>query len=250
MHQLNGNNIPWSSVYYQYYEMINSEPNDLLGQEVDKEAEIEDEESFDEISDEEQEEFRFDWMRLAEMGPNVRIDSNIDLGSRDMDRDHDWTNDAQQKYSNEDLAKACDFVYQAARNSKNDDNYNIRDENRVSDIICDNLNEKQKIIFDRIETHHKNAISDHRVEALRIHIMGTAGTGKSYLIKAIRKRLQSMARNGKSPVIVIAPTGVAAFNIDGGTIHSTLSIPIMGGKKFDLNNICLKQFQEKLQDVR
>ena len=79
--------------------------------------------------------------------------------------------------------------------------------------------------------------------------MGTAGTGKSYLIKAIRGRLQAMAGNGKSPVIVVAPTGVAAFNIDGGTIHSTLSIPIMDGKKFDLNNISLKQLQERLQDV-
>ena len=31
-----------------------------------------------------------------------------------------------------------------------------------------------------------------------------------------------------SPVIVLAPTGVAAFNIHGSTIHSTLSVPING----------------------
>jgi len=79
--------------------------------------------------------------------------------------------------------------------------------------------------------------------------MGTAGTGKSYLIKAIRERLRTMSRNGKSPVIVIAPTGVAAFNINGATIHSMLSIPITNDKKVELNSISLKQLQERLQDV-
>ena len=54
-------------------------------------------------------------------------------------------NDAQQKYSNEDLAKAYDFVHQAARNSRNDDNYNTEDENGALDIMYNNLNEKQKI---------------------------------------------------------------------------------------------------------
>ncbi|CAB5392154.1 unnamed protein product [Rhizophagus irregularis] len=40
------------------------------------------------------------------------------------------------------------------------------------------------------------------IEPLRIIIMGTAGT--------------------------VAPTGVAAFNIEGSTIHSSLSVPICG----------------------
>ena len=75
--------------------------------------------------------------------------------------------------------------------------------------------------------------------------MGTAGTGKSYLIRAIRKRLNTMAGNeSHSPVQVIAPTGVAAFNINGTTIHSTLSLPIINNKKFELEGNQLKQLQE------
>ena len=70
--------------------------------------------------------------------------------------------------------------------------------------------------------------------------MGTAGTGKSYLIKAIRGRLRTMAGNrNKSPAVVIAPTGVVTFNINETTIHSTISILIMN-KKLDLNGIRLK----------
>src|SRR6266496_4311680 len=123
-------------------------------------------------------------------------------------------------------------------------------DNDITDIEYQNLNEKQKRIFKRIEKHYNDTILKHRVEPLRIIVMGTAGTGKSYLIKAIRERLHTMAgKEGKSPVLVIAPTGVAAFNINGSTIHSTLSIPIFNTKNFDLDGNRLKQLQERLQNV-
>ncbi len=53
----------------------------------------------------------------------------------------------------------------------------------------------------------------------------------------------------KLPVAVIALTGVVTFNINERTIYSTLSIPIMNDKKLELNSICLKQFQKRLQDM-
>ena len=46
------------------------------------------------------------------------------------------------------------------------------------------------------------------------------------------------------PVKVITPTGVAAFNINGATMHSTLSIPIINNKRSDLEGNRLKQLQE------
>jgi hypothetical protein len=59
-------------------------------------------------------------------------------------------------------------------------------------------------------------------------VMGIAGTGKLYLIRAIRGRLRRMAGIGsKTPVLVIAPTGVAVFNINRSMIHSMLSILYM-----------------------
>src|SRR6266540_826122 len=88
------------------------------------------------------------------------------------------------------------------------------------------------------------------VELLRIIIMGTTGIGKSYLIKAIRKKLSTMERDrSKVPVKVIAPTGVAAFNINSTTIHSILSILIFNNKYSDLDSKRLKQLQEKLKNV-
>ena len=47
-------------------------------------------------------------------------------------------------------------------------------------------------------------------------ISGYAGTGKSTLLQAIRKKLDC---------VVLAPTGIAALNIDGATIHSFFNFP-------------------------
>lgn len=129
--------------------MINSDPNDILGQAIDKEAEMYDEDSFDEIEEERQEEFRYDWMHLVELGPNAHISIDTGLGSRDIDCNYNWTNGAQQHYSSEDLANINDFVRRAASNSNVGDTGNDND----SDINYDSLNEKQKKIFKRIEKH-------------------------------------------------------------------------------------------------
>ena len=82
--------------------------------------------------------------------------------------------------------------------------------------------------------------------------METAGTGKTYLIKGIQGRLREMTGIGsKSPVLVVALTGVAVFNINGTTIHSTLSIPIINNNKnLDINGERLKLLQDRLQNVR
>ncbi|CAB5193827.1 unnamed protein product [Rhizophagus irregularis] len=87
-----------------------------------------------------------------------------------------------------------------------------------------------------------------RSKVLRIMIMGTASTGKSYLIKMIRQKLHKMAgTDTDSPILVITPTEVAAFNINGSIIHSTLSILIRNPKNLELDSRQLKQLQERLQ---
>ncbi|GBC15527.2 ATP-dependent DNA helicase PIF1-like [Rhizophagus irregularis DAOM 181602=DAOM 197198] len=73
--------------------------------------------------------------------------------------------------------------------------------------------------------------------------MGTAGTGKSYLINIIRERLQENS-------IVLAPTGVAAFNIQGSIIHSALSVPILCGTDYKLEGESLKKLQNRIKDIK
>lgn len=70
--------------------------------------------------------------------------------------------------------------------------------------------------------------------------MGTAGTGKSYLIKALQQSLTTS-------LLTTATTGVAAFNINGQTIHSLLKLPISESQKKELSGGSLGELQDKLK---
>lgn len=57
-----------------------------------------------------------------------------------------------------------------------------------------------------------------------IFLTGKAGTGKSHAIKEATARLASLGKK----FIAVAPTGIAANNIDGQTIHSAFKISPFG----------------------
>lgn len=64
-------------------------------------------------------------------------------------------------------------------------------------------------------------------------IDGPGGVGKSVLIRHIRDKLQGST-------IFIAPTGIAALNIKGATIHSTFKLPLRSLTKNDYPLIAKK----------
>jgi ATP-dependent DNA helicase PIF1 len=70
------------------------------------------------------------------------------------------------------------------------------------------LSPEQQAVFDRIETTRDN-----------IFVTGRAGTGKSTL-------LNHLSWNTSKQVVICAPTGVAALNVGGQTIHSLFRLPI------------------------
>ena len=79
------------------------------------------------------------------------------------------------------------------------------------------------------------------LDPLRMIVSGTAGTGKSFLIGCLKRLL------GRK-VVVLAPTGVAAFNVNGCTLHSALRLPTKGEIK-NLEGDALRQLQETLAEV-
>lgn len=60
------------------------------------------------------------------------------------------------------------------------------------------------------------------MEGKSLFITGKAGTGKTQLLKEIVSRLEAKKRY----VAVTAPTGIAAHNADGVTLHSFLHLPL------------------------
>jgi ATP-dependent DNA helicase PIF1 len=85
------------------------------------------------------------------------------------------------------------------------------------------LNDEQQEIFDIFENTGQN-----------IFITGRAGTGKSHLLQYLRY-------NSKKRVIVVAPTGMAAINVEGQTIHSLFRFPHELLDKDVLKNINMSQ---------
>ena len=58
-------------------------------------------------------------------------------------------------------------------------------------------------------------------------VSGVGGTGKSFLIKTIRALSKIWDYKTGSPVCAVtAPTGLAAFNVSGVTIHQLLQLPM------------------------
>ena len=99
------------------------------------------------------------------------------------------------------------------------------------------MNEKQRILFELVNRwarrYVKNLSAEQVIEnpPLYLFITGGAGTGKSHLIKTITASVSKTLCYGNSCIekpnlLLLAPTGVAAVNINGTTIHSALGISI------------------------
>jgi hypothetical protein len=80
---------------------------------------------------------------------------------------------------------------------------------------------------------------------------GVAGSRKTFAFLKMSVRLQELAAQAEklNPVFRAAPTGIAAFNIVGKTLHSLLRLPVKT-KKSDLSNATLQALQLQFQTYR
>ena len=101
------------------------------------------------------------------------------------------------------------------------------------------LNSEQYQVFQIILSWCRSYMQPHnpneKLTSLHLFISGGAGTGKSHLIKALYQTIQiTLRKEGETPdlpkVLLLAPTGPAAFNIQGMTIHSALLISVLHSK--------------------
>ena len=98
------------------------------------------------------------------------------------------------------------------------------------------LNNEQRQIIMYNRAWCKNAIkawkNNQNIEPYRIFLSGPGGVGKSHVIKIIQSDMKKLLRLSHRvkptdvTVLITAPTGVAAFNVDGMTIHSSLLLRV------------------------
>jgi ATP-dependent DNA helicase PIF1 len=104
-----------------------------------------------------------------------------------------------------------------------------------------NLNSDQKRIVDRLVS----GICERNEQVLLV-VSGPGGTGKSRVIHVMSRMICGKLKSDLPPVIVSAPTGLAAFNIGGSTIHRILCLPVEHGKPADYSRLN----QEQLMTIR
>lgn len=70
-------------------------------------------------------------------------------------------------------------------------------------------------------TEGQQRVMDLVERGVNVYLTGLGGTGKSYVLEKVIDR----AKESGKGVIVCAPTGIAALNVGGSTIHRALTIP-------------------------
>ena len=138
---------------------------------------------------------------------------------------------------------------------------NILPDNEINCLI-QSRNQEQMEVFEIVYKWGKNHVKHlhsqycHIEEPIHIFITGNGGCGKSHLVKTIYHSLTKLFTYNRSNlekerVLLLAPTGVAAINIGGTTIHSALCIhkPDNKGGILRLNDKDRSMLRNKLSDV-
>ena len=120
------------------------------------------------------------------------------------------------------------------------ESHTIEEQHEVVDK--NSFSEMQKLAYDIVKSHFYNCSPVREKGSLCLLVIGVVGTGKSYLINAIRNLLQ-----GKCAVT--ATTGKAAYNIKGVTVHSLLKLPIGSCGKKDLTGESLCRMEENVKEI-
>jgi ATP-dependent DNA helicase PIF1 len=232
LQRLNDDDIGWSAAYELCVAQCATHDNDPLPTVEDLNNEDQDEEEFEESEEEEGERIIRDWHDLASRGPRTEPDPFSRLGKRDIDIEYDW----HGGFINMDDLRHCESYLETQKRQ-----IDVFDE--IPNVDIANLVDNQQRIFNRVIDHYSRTLAGENLPPFRINVDGTAGTGKSYLIDAITKALNGLAQEHgqKSPILRVAPTGIAAFNIRGATLHQALSLPTRGFSKLTSQQLLLLQ---------
>jgi ATP-dependent DNA helicase PIF1 len=84
------------------------------------------------------------------------------------------------------------------------------------------LNDDDSFISENELNHEQRLAASHALKGNNVFITGSAGTGKTFLMKYVIQQLMKI--HGESAVAVTAPTGIAAIAVGGQTIHSFAGI--------------------------
>ena len=188
-----------------------------------------DDQSDDDPSDDDhyEEEQVEDWMLLCRINQQFQ-----DAGNQMSDNEAvDWFEEVRAVPT--DLLKESPGWIYSQRKEAEELGHQFQEDEQQLVIFPETLNEKQRLAYDIITSE----IGDNP-EPVHMIVSGTAGTGKTYLISAVKQVLGTQC-------VVTATTGIAAFSIKGETLHSAAQLPIREYR--ELQGDSLQRLQLRLE---
>ena len=114
------------------------------------------------------------------------------------------------------------------------------------DYDAEQMSDEQKeIVYSAVDTVTKFLNNDPSYKPMRATIMGSAGTGKSFIINTIISMVRKLTGSNDT-VQIAAPSGAAAFNVQGSTIHNLLGVRVTNPEK-DLTENTKSRLLEQLE---
>lgn len=227
---LNPDNDTWKIVYERHF----NNNNGVFSSELDHILHnFEEQQDYEEIDNVEIEQ-KDDWMEVAAGAKN--INQEIDLGRREIDIRYNW-----HSISSKEQLNSLEQFIENEKIARNQRSSIISNQNYLTNL---GFSDEQKEVINLFETQLRYVQGYEKEQPIkRIVVQGKAGSGKSTLISYFTFRLNQML--GLSSYQLLAPTGAAAVNINGSTIHSKLLLGINKTYK-DLSLHSLAQFQEEM----
>jgi hypothetical protein len=223
-----------------HYGTLSVDADAMDGDETDDDEEFESEYHSQEVVDEA-------WHELARELPQrpVSQEDVERLGNREIDVRADWSPEVGQHAADAEAFMSGEWW--DTRKSEHVISLEVDD---MPEEARDTLNPEQRLVYDTFMRHFEllNDPSAPDPPQLLLQLDGSGGTGKSYLIKILSAHLQKKA-GSNNPVWRAAPTGVAANQIQGTTLHSLFRLPV--NRAFvDLSPTDAQALQNKLRHIK
>ena len=200
--------------------------------------------------DEEELEAHVMWEHSRHLSAQNRLKLNQTLADQKVDLgiDHDWSTSFFKGQRANNLMRPDLYTsYLQEVFYGNDTEKTTRDliiplKKDGSTYELEDLNEEQQIVvLCAMEAIIKFLTNDPTYVPLRATIIGCGGTGKSFIINTLVSLIRNFTKTNDA-VKVAAPSGGAAYNVGGCTLHRCLSLPV-GNEKLSKDLSAEKQME-------
>jgi len=181
------------------------------------------------------------WIHNNHFTDNKHNNDRINDMTVDIGRNKDWSI-SDFKDDRHTTIDGKEYIEQIAKQYYSDikicETLEIPTQKDGSEYLLKDLSEQQQaVVLASIDTIVKFLNNDTKYKPLRATVMGCGGTGKSFIINTIISIVRTMTQLNDS-ILVGAPTGAAAFNVQGSTLNS-------GSNRKERQRMCIQRTKQQ-----